>query len=184
MDFESKLINALIELFPEVTWIFGYREHSEPADPFCLVSQLNLVATSQAEITSCFPKGEQAYEIIQQPFTSSFNLSFYSQSNSPLQKISTRFQAGLQSNKFNFAFSGQNLSIIGLTKMVFTEESINGTTMLKRGTIQLKLSSTYVDKWLIDAIDEVPIVGNDKLTEEVIFDKTYLTEEMKWQNKK
>lgn len=184
MLFEKNILLVLETILPaseyNFPFVFAYRDHTEVSDPFCLVEQVSLYPTAQAQKNTSNNSSEGDYEILYQPMNCIFNLSFYSKSDSTLQEVSRRFQVGLQSSGFGFAFAEQDLSVVNLTKLVFSEESVNGTTMLKRGTIQITVSGIVEEKWLLNHIKQVDYVGYDLLGNE-FFSNTYLTEENKWQ---
>lgn len=180
MLFEENLILALEEILPDVVFVLAYRDHTEPIDPYCLVQQVSIYPTAQAEINTSHKKGSPAVEIVTTPTNCVFNLSFYCQSNSVLQEVARRFQMGLQSNKFAFALNKNGLSISGLTKIMYTHESINTTTSIKRATLQLTTSGIVTETWEIGDIDVVEHFGEEKSGFTLIDDK-YDTQELKWQ---
>lgn len=180
MLFEENIILALEDLLPDVLFVFAYRNHAEPQDPYCLVEQISIFPTAHAERNTSVRSGDKIVETISTPTNCIFNLSFYSQSNSKLQEISRRFQMGLESSRFAFAFASQKLSVVSLTKLMFTSESVNNTTQIKRGTIQLTVSGIVNEEWEVDAIDNVKVIGIDKENRETFFDKNYDTKEKKW----
>lgn len=184
MLFEENLILALETILPpdeyNFPFVFAYRNHTEVADPYCLVEQVAIYPTHQAQKNTSNKTNEGDYEILYQPMNCIFNLSFYSSSDSDLQEVSRRFQVGLQSSGFGFAFAEQDLSVVELTRLVYSEESINSTTMLKRATIQITVSGIVEEKWLLTHIKEVDFIGKDSLNK-TLFSNNYLTEENKWQ---
>ena len=184
MLFEENMVLALEKILPpedfNFPFIFAYRDHTEVSDPFCLIEQVSIYPTAQAQRNTSNLENEGDYEILYQPMNCIFNLSFYSKSDSSLQEVSRRFQVGLQSSGFCFAFSEQNLSVVNLTKLVFSEENINNTTVLKRGTIQVTVSGIVEERWLLNHIKEVGFVGKDQFGDDFLT-KTYLAEENKWQ---
>lgn len=182
MVFEEGLILALEKILPDVTFIFAYRNHSEPQDPYCLVQQVSIYPTAQAERNTSHKDGTKPIETISQPVNCVFNLSFYAQAQSRIQEIGYKFQMGLQSNYFDFIFSEQNLVIQGLTKMTYTSESINTTTEIKRGTLQLVVSGIDYQSYELTDIDTVEVTSVNGVNYN-LFDKEYDTKEKKWLTK-
>ena len=179
MLFEENIVLALEKILPDVLFIFAYRNHTEPQDPYCLIQQVSIYPTAQAERNTSVNKDSKPIEVVSQPTNCLFNLSFYCQSNSTLQEIARKFQMGLQSNYFQFAFSEQNLSLVNLTKIMYTSESINSTTEIKRATLQLTVSGIVYEEWEINDIKQVGVIGTNK-EDYVFLDNNYDTEGRKW----
>lgn len=179
MLFEENIILALEEVLPDVLFVLAYRNHTEPEDPFCLVQQVSIYPTAQAQINTSHKKGSLPIETVVTPTNCVFNLSFYCQSNSNLQEVARRFQMGLQSNKFAFSLTKQGLSIVGLTKIMYTQESVNTTTVIKRATLQLTVSGIVSESWEIDDINQVDVSG-ETFSGFPLLDKSYDTQELKW----
>lgn len=181
MVFEEELVLTLEELFPDVTFVFAYRNHTEVSDPYCLIQQVSITPTAQPTINTSHKAEEASEEIVRTPVSCIFFLSFYSQSDSDLQDVSRKFLTSLHSNHFNFAFRKNNLSINTLSNLQFSEESINGTTMLKKAIATLTVSGIVVDRWKMDDIATVEFNGSEKGSGETFFNKTYQVEEREWQ---
>ena len=180
MTFEKNIVLALNQLFPKITFVFAYRNHTEVNDPFCLIQQVSMHPISSPYINTSYKKDEKPIEIVMTPVECKFFLSFYAQSDSELQEIGLKIFTGLKSNRFGFAFSENKLSVNRVTDMLYMGEEVNGTTILKKGVITLDVSGVVVDEWEVNGITELDFIGVDKGSNDVFFKKEYDMEKAEW----
>lgn len=159
MIYETKIIEALKIIAPNIKFIFAYRNGVEPQPPYCLITMMNTTNIGMPYLTSTVQDGREV-EVVSQIKELEVSFTFHLTATDALQDWIDIFHIGLGSSFYTNAFGQNQLGIIDYSDIKYLENPVDSTVMYKDAVIDILFRFERNEEFYAPHINEVETRGN------------------------
>lgn len=161
MQIERAVINALkaIDMPPSITPILSDRNGVEPSSPYLLINIISVIDKNIPRRTVSHEKGNKVERVLQ---TRDYLISFTfhaSANDDTVQDWIHRFQTGISSDFYDYAFAQQGLGLVATRGVMYQPSPVQGKNY-KRAIIDIVLRAEVVEAFIVNDIKKVTIKGH------------------------
>lgn len=160
MQIERAVINALkaIDMPPSITPILSDRNGVEPSSPYLLINIISVLDKSVARRTVSHEKGDKVERVLQtKDYLISF--TFHARANDPVHNWIQRFQTGIYSDFYDYAFAQEGLGLVTTRGVMYQPSPVQGKNY-KRAIIDIVFRAEVVEEFIVNDIKKVTIKGH------------------------
>lgn len=159
MQIEKLIINALkgIGMPSKVTPILADRDGVEPEAPYLIIQMLDVVPACLPTRSISHSEGNVTEKVFQ---TKTFytSLTFHASATDDLQDWIHRFQTGLMSDMYDWAFTQQGLGIVNMGNIMYQSYPVDNKNY-KRAIIDIAFRAEIMEEFVVNAITGVQVIG-------------------------
>ncbi len=157
MRVETAVINALkgIGMPSRITPILSDRDGVEPSSPYLLINIISVLDKNVPRRTVSHEEGNKVERVIQtKDYLISF--TFHIKSNDPVHDWVQRFQTGISSDLYDYAFAQQGLGLVTTRGIMYQPSPVQGENY-KRAIIDIVFRAEVVEAFFVNDIKKVTI---------------------------
>ena len=160
MRVETAVINALkcIGIPSRITPILSDRDGVEPSSPYLIINIISVLDKNVPRRTVSHEEGNKVERVIQtKDYLISF--TFHTKANDPVHDWVQRFQTGISSDLYDYAFSQQGLGLVTTRGIMYQPSPVQGENY-KRAIIDIVFRAEVVEAFIVNDIKKVTIKGH------------------------
>ena len=160
MKVETAVINALVGIgMPSrITPTLSDRDGVEPLSPYLLINIISVLDKSVPRRTVSHKAGKQVESVLQtKDYLISF--TFHAKANDPVHDWVQRFQTGISSDLYDYAFAQQGLGLVTTRGVMYQPAPVEGENY-KRAIIDIVFRAEVVESFLVNDIKIAEVRGH------------------------
>lgn len=160
MQIERAVINALkaIDMPPSITPVLSDRNGVEPSSPYLLINIISVLDKNVPRRTVSHEKGNKVERVLQtRDYLISF--TFHADANDPVHDWVHRFQTGISSDFYDYAFAQQGLGLVTTRGVMYQPSPVEGENY-KRAIIDIVFRAEVVESFFVNDIKIAEVRGH------------------------
>ena len=140
-----------------VTVVLADRDGLEPVAPYLLIDIMTTTKVGMPTRRITHKAGDVTESILQvKDFY--LSLTFHAKTSDPLQDWIQKFDTGITSDMYDWAFSQQGLGLVRTDALVYQSQPVSGKAY-RRAIVGIILRSEIEEKYTVNAIESVEVNG-------------------------